>query len=141
MRFALSSCIYGFPTEKISLSSPCQVSCATLSNAIESGLGTNVTTTDLGFCNSANFSVPSLFGCPVVDLQLNHNTTACELFYRRLWLVAPARHPVGASHCAASCLWLPSPRLDMHHLLLLGSSATSRDGCTGEHATSTRNLG
>jgi hypothetical protein len=29
----------------------------------------------------------------------------------------------------------------MRHLLLLGSSATSRDGCTGKNATNTRNLG
>jgi hypothetical protein len=63
MRFALSSCIYGFPTAKISLSSPCQVSCASLSNAIESGLGTNVTTTDLGFCTSANFSATVIQNC------------------------------------------------------------------------------
>lgn len=63
MRYTLSSCMYGFPAQKESLSSPCQVTCAPLSNAIESGLGTNATTADLGFCTTAGFSTYNIQNC------------------------------------------------------------------------------
>lgn len=63
MRYTLSSCMFGFPTQKVSLSSPCQVSCTPLSNAIESGLGINATIADLSFCTSANFSTANIQRC------------------------------------------------------------------------------
>ena len=63
MRYALSSCMFGFPTQKVSLSSPCQVTCAPLSNAIESGLATNATVADLSFCNTANFTSTIIQKC------------------------------------------------------------------------------
>jgi hypothetical protein len=55
--------MFGFPTQKVSLSSPCQVTCAPLANAIESGLGTNATTADLGFCNTVGFSTANIQNC------------------------------------------------------------------------------
>jgi hypothetical protein len=63
LRYALSACMFGFPVQMVSLSSPCQVTCTPLSNAIESGLGTNATTADLGFCNTANFSAAAIQQC------------------------------------------------------------------------------
>lgn len=63
MRYTLSACLYGFPTQLVSVSSPCQVSCTPLSTAIESGLGTNATIADLSFCNTANFSATNIQNC------------------------------------------------------------------------------
>jgi hypothetical protein len=63
LRYALSACMYGFPTQMVSLSSPCQVTCTPLSTAIESGLGTNATTADLSFCNTANFTTTLIQNC------------------------------------------------------------------------------
>ena len=55
--------MYGFPTQMVSLSSPCQVTCTPLSTAIESGLSTNATIADLSFCNTANFSTTNIQQC------------------------------------------------------------------------------
>ena len=45
------------------MSSPCQVTCATLSLAIESGLNNATATADLSFCNTANFSTTTIQQC------------------------------------------------------------------------------
>lgn len=63
LRYTLSACLYGFPNQVISLSSPCQVTCASLSIAIESGLNTSTKTADLSFCNAANFSTTTIQQC------------------------------------------------------------------------------
>src|ERR1700733_4559008 len=63
MRYTLSACLYGFPTQMVSLSSPCQVTCAPLSIAIESGLSINATIADLSFCSAANFSTTIIQQC------------------------------------------------------------------------------
>jgi hypothetical protein len=55
--------MFGFPTQMVSLSSPCQVTCTPLSTAIESGLNTNATIADLSFCNTANFSTTNIQNC------------------------------------------------------------------------------
>lgn len=56
LRYAFSTCVYGFPTEKISVSTPCQVSCERLRGAIEHNLDTNTTIVeDLSYCNRPGF--------------------------------------------------------------------------------------
>jgi hypothetical protein len=75
--------MFGFPTQKVSLSSPCQVTCASLSTAIESGLGTNATTADLGFCNTAGFSTATIQNCVfcygLIDQQKYLANCRCQL--------------------------------------------------------------
>ncbi len=55
LRYTVSTCVFGFPVEKVSLSTPCQVSCAPLQDAISHNLNTNVTLDDLSYCNLPSF--------------------------------------------------------------------------------------
>lgn len=55
LRYALSTCVFGFPQEKISTSTPCQVSCEPLRSAIGHNLNTNATLEDLSYCSLSSF--------------------------------------------------------------------------------------
>ena len=57
--------MFGYPVQKVSISSPCQVTCAPLYYAIESGLGnkTHPTSTNLSFCNQATFTENVISQC------------------------------------------------------------------------------
>jgi len=56
LRYAVSECMFGFPAQIISPSSPCQVSCQPLSPGVTMGLQSNASSTDLSFCNAGNFT-------------------------------------------------------------------------------------
>lgn len=63
LRYTLSACMFGFPVQIVSPSTPCQVTCTPLSPGIESGLGINSSTTDLSFCNVPNFNPGNIQQC------------------------------------------------------------------------------
>ncbi|KAF7514230.1 hypothetical protein GJ744_004555 [Endocarpon pusillum] len=55
LRYALSTCVFGFPVQKASISTPCQVTCDPLGAAIRHNLETNATIEDLSYCNIPSF--------------------------------------------------------------------------------------
>ena len=55
LRYALSTCVFGVPVEKASISTPCQVTCDPLGAAISHNLNTNATVEDLSYCNIPSF--------------------------------------------------------------------------------------
>ncbi|PGH11367.1 hypothetical protein AJ80_07158 [Polytolypa hystricis UAMH7299] len=63
LRYAFSSCIYGFPAVKQSLSTPCQVSCEKLRDAMGMGLMDPTGTSTYDFCGLAGFADPLVTKC------------------------------------------------------------------------------
>ncbi|KAL1961075.1 hypothetical protein VTO42DRAFT_4963 [Malbranchea cinnamomea] len=55
LRYAVSTCIFGYPVEKQSLSTPCQVSCESLKDAIAYGLKRPNGFTAYDFCDLDSF--------------------------------------------------------------------------------------
>lgn len=63
LRYALSTCVYGIPVEKASMSTPCQVSCQPLENALAAGFDGSTTSQALDYCSNANFSSTAVYKC------------------------------------------------------------------------------
>ena len=55
LRYAFSACVFGNPVKKTAISTPCQVSCDPLKNALGHNLDTNATIEDLSYCNIPGF--------------------------------------------------------------------------------------
>jgi hypothetical protein len=65
LRYTLSTCMFAFPVERVSISSPCQVTCQPLSVAIGFGLSNNSANTSpgLGFCTAGQFDDTTINYC------------------------------------------------------------------------------
>ncbi|KAK2766663.1 hypothetical protein FQN54_005975 [Arachnomyces sp. PD_36] len=63
LRYSFSTCIYGFPEEIQSLSTPCQVSCEDLRPAIEHELVNATSLTSYAFCDIGTFEDDTITTC------------------------------------------------------------------------------
>lgn len=65
LRYTLSGCMFAWPSTHISISSPCQVSCAVLNESIEYQItnDTSKTSPELGFCNVGAFDSTDINRC------------------------------------------------------------------------------
>ncbi|RMZ75743.1 hypothetical protein DV737_g5154, partial [Chaetothyriales sp. CBS 132003] len=65
LRFTLSSCMFGIPDERVSLSSPCQVTCTPLNESIGHGLTKSPAYTDarLDYCTVGQFDDTTINNC------------------------------------------------------------------------------
>lgn len=65
MRYTLSECMFAVPEQKVSISSPCQVTCQPLQDAVASGISidTSGVTPDLSYCNARPFDDQDINAC------------------------------------------------------------------------------
>lgn len=65
LRYTLSSCMFGFPTERVSISSPCQVTCQPLNVSVGHGISNDTRDADPGldFCNAGQFDDITINNC------------------------------------------------------------------------------
>ena len=65
MRYTLSECMFAVPQQRVSISSPCQVTCAPLQDAVASGISndTSNVTPDLSYCNAGVFDDTDINAC------------------------------------------------------------------------------
>lgn len=92
LRFAFSTCLYGFPKQKQSLSTPCQVSCEDLRPAIELELVNGSSLTSYTFCDVSTFSDDTITTCAecysLTDTEKYLANCLCSPAYKRklkLW--------------------------------------------------------
>ena len=65
LRYTLSSCMFGIPEERVSISSPCQVTCTPLNVSIGYQLSNDTSgiNPNLGFCTAAQFDDSTINNC------------------------------------------------------------------------------
>lgn len=65
LRYTLSSCMFGYPTERVSISSPCQVTCQPLNVSVAHGISNDTSDADPGldFCSADQFDDTTINNC------------------------------------------------------------------------------
>lgn len=74
LRYAFSTCVYGFPIAKQSISTPCQVSCTPLQTTLEQGLNSSVASDSLDYCSNSAFTAAAVTKCATC-----YNLTGTEM--------------------------------------------------------------
>lgn len=78
LRYTLSSCMFGVPVERVSISSPCQVTCQPLNESVSYQINNDTNNADPGldFCNAGPFG----------DLQINNCAFCYSLIPQQLFV-------------------------------------------------------
>lgn len=82
LRYALSECMFAHPTEIVSISSPCQVTCASLQRGVTYGIGADASTATQGVVPNLDFCQNGLDS----DFAINNCTFCYQFVPQQLYL-------------------------------------------------------
>ena len=121
LRYTLSSCMFGVPEERVSISSPCQVSCQPLNNSISYQLtnDSSIASPGTDFCSAAQFD----------DTTINICAFCYSLIPQQLFLANCNPTPLSQSHLANS---------SQSYKLYTSSAATPQPTATPSSPTAPR---
>ncbi|KMU78979.1 hypothetical protein CISG_07622 [Coccidioides immitis RMSCC 3703] len=99
LRYAFSSCIYAFPVSKQSLSTPCQVTCDSLMDAVKYQLLNPVPQEAYDFCGMDSFSDDFVTKCALCYSLTDDEKLIGNCGLRQVWdETSPQMHPAQAYH-------------------------------------------